>query len=114
VSDAGPPARIEREIARNEAVFREVNEALKGGHWPGEEDAPIAFRCECARLGCSVLIELKAEEYERIRANPRRFIVAPDHETPEAEVVVERHAGYLIVEKRDEAGRVAEATDPRS
>jgi hypothetical protein len=114
VSDAPPPASTERETARNEALFRNVNEALKGGHWPGEEDAPIAFRCECGRLGCSVLIELKAREYERVRANPRWFILAPGHEEPEVEVVVDRFPNYLVVEKQDHAGRVAEATDPRS
>ncbi len=114
VSEGPPPARLQREIARNEALFRDVNEALRSGHWPGEEDAPIAFRCECGRLGCSVLVELKAKEYERIRANPRRFILAPDHEMPEAEVVVERHPNYVVVEKREDAGVVAEATDPRS
>jgi hypothetical protein len=66
--------------ARNEAIFREVNEALKAGRWPGEEGAPIAFRCECGRLGCSRLVELTSKEYERIRAHPRRFVVAPGHD----------------------------------
>src|SRR5947209_6786339 len=41
---------LQRRIASNEAIFREVNEALKAGHWPGEEDSPIAFRCESAPL----------------------------------------------------------------
>ncbi len=109
-----PPDRVQRDIARNESIFRDVNEALKGGHWPGEEESPIAFRCECGALGCSQLIELKGKEYERIRANPRRFILAPDHELPQVESVVERHPTYVVVEKRGEAGGVAEATDPRS
>ena len=100
--------------ARNEAIFRDVNEALRAGHWPGEESSPITFRCECGQLGCSRLIELTANEYERIRDHPRWFFVAPDHEVPEAETVVDRHDDYLVVEKREDAGRVAEATDPRS
>jgi hypothetical protein len=99
---------------RNEAIFREVNEALRAGHWPGEERSPIAFRCECGELGCSRLIELTAREYERIRENPRHFFVAPDHQIPEAEKVIERHENYLVVEKEEKAARVAEATDPRS
>jgi hypothetical protein len=100
--------------ARNEAIFRDVNEALRAGHWPGDEDAPIAFRCECGELGCSRMIDLTAQEYERIRANPRRFFVAPDHHIAEAESVVERDDGHLVVEKQAQAGRIAEATDPRS
>ncbi len=104
---------LQRRIARNESTFRDVNEALRRGHWPGEEQVPIAFRCECGRLGCSRMIELSADEYERVRANPRRFLMAPDHDLPEAEVVIETHPDYVVVEKREEAGRMAEALDPR-
>lgn len=102
----------QRRIAKNESIFREVNEAIESGHWPGER-SKIAFRCECAELGCSRLIELSQAEYEAVRAHPRWFIVAHDHERPEAEVVVEDHEDYFVVEKRNEAGRVAEAADPR-
>lgn len=101
-------------IAVNEATFRDVNEALRRGRWPGEERDPIAFRCECGRLGCSLMIELAADDYERIRAHPRRFLIAPDHDIPDAEAVIETHENYVVVEKRDEAGRLAEATDPRT
>lgn len=94
-------------------MFRDVNEALGSGRWPGEEGAPVAYRCECARLGCSRLIELKVREYEHVRAHPRQFLVAPGHELPEVETVVETHEGYVVVRKRDVAGQVAEATDPR-
>ena len=104
---------LQRRIASNESMFRDVNEALRSGRWPGEDGAPVAYRCECARLGCSRLIELEARDYERIRAHPRRFLVAPGHELPDVETIVESHPGYVVVQKRDEAGRVAEATDPR-
>jgi hypothetical protein len=105
---------LQRRVASNETMFRDVNEAVRSGRWPGEEGAPVAYRCECARLGCSRLIELRAGEYERIREHPRRFLIAPGHEVPGAEVVVETHANYVVVEKLDEAGEVAEATDPRA
>jgi hypothetical protein len=104
---------LQRRIASNEAMFRDVNEALRSGRWPGEDGAPTAYRCECARLGCSRLIELPARDYERIRAHPRRFLMARGHEVPEAELVVEAHDDYVVVQKLDEAGKVAEATDPR-
>jgi hypothetical protein len=65
-------------------------------------------------LGCNLLVEVKLADYERIRANPRHFMMIPGHEMPEVESVVERGDGYLIVEKRDEAGEHAEDTDPRS
>jgi hypothetical protein len=106
--------QLQRRIAANEAVFRDVNDAIRRGQWPGEEGSPSAFRCECARLDCSMLIELTPREYERIRNHGRRFVVRPGHERPEVETVVEIQPGYVVVEKRDEAGRLAEATDPRS
>jgi hypothetical protein len=106
--------RLPERIARNEAIFREVNEAIEAGRWPGEENSAIAFRCECGELGCSRLIELTSAEYEQVRSHPRRFFIAPDHEMPEAEDVVERRQHYLVVEKREQAGKLAESTDPRS
>ena len=104
---------LQRRVAGNEAMFRDVNEAVRSGRWPGEEGAPVAYRCECARLGCSRLIELRTRDYERIRAHPRRFLIAPGHDVPGAEVIVETHDNYVVVEKVDEAGEVAEETDPR-
>jgi hypothetical protein len=103
----------ERQIARNEAIFRDVNEALRGGHWPGEESDPIAFRCEFGELGCSRLIELAVREYERVRSDSRQFFVSPDHDSPDLETIVERHPSYVVVRKRGEAGRAAGHSDPR-
>jgi hypothetical protein len=104
---------VEQQLAENEAILRNVNEAIERGHWPGENQAPVAFRCECAELGCSRMLELMIDEYERVRGNARWFVIAPGHPVRELEVVVERHDDYLIVEKRDEAGRIAEVSDPR-
>jgi hypothetical protein len=59
------------------------------------------------------MIELSVREYEDVRAHPRRFVVLPGHELGELETVVESRSGYVIVEKRDLAGEVAEQHDPR-
>ena len=107
------PGTDEQRAGANESVLREVNEAIERGQWPGDQDRKASFRCECARLGCTRIIELTVEEYEAVRSHPRRFIVAIGHELLEAERIVEEHGGYLVVEKRDQAGEVAEATDPR-
>jgi hypothetical protein len=103
-----------RRIASNESIFRDINEGIERGQWPGEEDSPVGFRCECANIGCNLLIELTVNEYERVRAHARRFVVAAGHEVPEAEDIVERHPGYVVVEKRGQAGVGAEANDPRA
>lgn len=105
---------VQRRLAANEAVFREVNEGIERGQWPGDDGKQVSFRCECARLGCNLLVELTLPEYEHVRSDPRRFLMVPGHELPEIEVLVERKRGYVIVEKRDEAGERAEAAEPRS
>lgn len=104
---------LQTRLGANESVFREINEGIERGQWPGEEDSPVSFRCECARLGCNELVELTVRRYEQVRADPRRFIVLPGHERLDVEIVVERHPAYLVVEKLDRAAEMARETDPR-
>lgn len=105
--------RVQRRVAANESAFREVNEAIERGLWPGEEGSLVAFRCECASLDCAQLLELTLEEYERVRAESRRFLLVRGHELPDVETVVQIHERYVVVEKRAVAGEEAEASDPR-
>jgi hypothetical protein len=44
-------------------------------------------------------IEVDRATFEAVRENPLRFLVVSGHEQPDAEFVIERHSGYLIVEK---------------
>lgn len=103
----------ESRMARNEVLFRETNEAIERGQWPGEQSKLVRFRCECSRLDCGDAVEITLGEYERVRSEPRRFVIAPGHETPEIETIVSRAPGHVIVEKQDAAGETAEALDPR-
>jgi len=103
----------QQRAAAHEATIRDVNEGIERGQWPGDEDTPVGFRCECARVGCNRLVELSVRQYEQIRSHPRRFVVLPGHELPGVETVVATRPGYVIVEKRDQAGAVAEQSDPR-
>ena len=97
-------------VAVNQAILRKVNEAMRGD---GRADG-IAFRCECGRLGCNVLIELTRDEYEAVRADARRFAIVPGHEVAEIEDVVERYDAYAVVATRAAgAVDVAERTSPR-
>jgi hypothetical protein len=100
-------------IAQNEQVFRQINERIEAGHWPADPAELVAFRCECASLGCNQLIELTLGDYEGVRADARHFVLLPGHEIPAVERIVDRRAAYLVVEKVGLAGKVAEATDPR-
>jgi hypothetical protein len=103
----------QKRVAHNESVFRDVNERIEAGRWPGDHKTGVAFRCECGDLGCNLLLELTPAEYEHVREHPRRFFVAVGHELPEMETVVERADDYVVIEKLDVAGRAAESQDPR-
>jgi hypothetical protein len=105
---------VAQRTARNESLFREINEGIRRGSWPGEEDLINSFRCECASLGCTEMLSVSFREYERVRQHPRQFIVSPGHERLDVEVVVETQPGYLVVRKVGEAGEAASEADPRS
>jgi hypothetical protein len=100
-------------VARNESVFRDVNEGIEAGHRDAGAN-PVAFICECGALGCNQLIELTLAEYEAVRADPHRFAMVPGHEIPDVETVVERREGYFIAEKHPETHPIVERSDPRS
>jgi hypothetical protein len=100
-------------LGQNEALFRSINERIEAGTWPATPSDVVAFRCECAALGCNLLVEATLSEYESVRANARQFIVAPGHEIPGIEEVVRRTDAYVVVQKVGDAGRVTDTTDPR-
>ncbi len=98
-------------VAMNEATFRKVNEGMEAGQG---DSGLLNFVCECGRLNCNKLLQLTRPEYETVRENPRRFAIVDGHEILEAEVIVERHDRYLVVEKiGDPAAEIVEHTDPR-
>ena len=73
----------ERRMGENEAVFREVNERIRGvsSDQPHEFDAI----CECTDPACREPVTLLPGEYEAVRANGARFVVAPGHDSPPIE-----------------------------
>ena len=100
--------------ARNEALFRRVNERVEDINKAfepilGETD----FFCECADIDCMEKIRMSLKEYEALREDSRHFAVKPGHEDPHTERAIEERVGYLIVEKTGHAGERAEQLDPR-
>lgn len=100
-------------LARNEAAFRKVNEAIGGRNDPGVAAGRGAYLCECGALGCNQLVELTREQYESVRAYSSRFFVLPGHEEPAVEDVVDRLDDYYVVQKHEPEAEIAETTDPR-
>jgi hypothetical protein len=101
----------EQRAARNEALFREVNEnisRLEEQH--GQTQTAPVYICECADAGCTDNVGIDLATYRRVRQHARFFFVRPGHEDPQLERIVERHDDYLVVEKTGAAGAVAEQT----
>ena len=105
--------------ARNEDLFRRLNERLHalaehartGTTATATDDPRQRFVCECASTDCSRVVELTTWEYTAVRAVGTRFLVFPDpsHTRRDLEEIVERNERYWVVQKRGEAGAVAEA-----
>lgn len=104
----------EARIARTETVFRHVNERIAetADHFGSDE---TEFVCECADPDCQHRLAVPLDEYEHVREDGTRFVVAQGHELPQHERVVTRRRGYAIVEKfRRGLAAAVRRTDPRA
>jgi hypothetical protein len=107
----GDLARRQIRAAKNQSLFREVNERIEELR-PGE--TLIEFACECSNTGCTTALQLSDDEYEGVRHFPTHFIVMPGHELDEVERVVEQNKRYAVVEKFGAGGPAAVKLDPRA
>ena len=100
--------------AANESRFREINETLKEGLSQLPHDPRVvAFICECGMRTCEASVSVTADEYEAVRADPRRFVIVAGHEFPEAETVIDRNERFVVVEKHDDVAAIVEGRGPR-
>ena len=103
-----------KQIARNESLFREVNERIEELAETMYKSAHGGFLCECGDVDCSETLSLMLDVYERVRDDPHRFVIKRGHQIAEFEKVVEETDEYAVVEKEGDAAEVAERLDPRS
>jgi hypothetical protein len=110
--------RREERLAKNEIVFRDVNERIEKmalGHdqaLRGRRD--LGFLCECSNVDCTLRLLLTLTEYEQARSDSTQFVVALGHELPEIEQVVFVADTYQLVRKHGSAAVIAENSDSRS
>ena len=104
----------EKRLAKNETLFRSVNERIEDvATTGGADDHQFEFFCECSNADCNLLLPMTVAQYESVRKNPTHFIVAPGHELPEIERVVGRERTYQVVTKVGEAADYVAEHDPR-
>jgi hypothetical protein len=99
--------------ARNEEIFRGVNERIEQGAAQHEVKAPLPFHCECGRALCLGTIDIPPPLYESVARERYRFILIPGHEDAAIERVVERQPMYVVVEKVGEARKQIDRDHPQ-
>jgi hypothetical protein len=105
-------------LARNEAIFREINERTRSLQERFGPDDPTTayeeFLCECGDQLCVERVKLTVPEYESIRGDGKQFVVRPGHSVSRVERVVSKNERYAIVVKLGDAAREVAERDPRS
>jgi hypothetical protein len=103
------------EEVRNEVRFRDFNEWINASNERmGDHRATHEYICECSDGSCREAIGMSDQEYEAIRADGNRFLIAVDHENPELDQVVRHNARFTTVAKLPgEPARIALESDPR-
>ena len=92
-------------LARNQTLFREVNERIEYLAEVNErigyfaEGAMSEFVCECSNPECIETIELNLIAYECVRSNPTWFLIKTDHDISQIERVISQDDRYAVVEK---------------
>jgi hypothetical protein len=105
----------QQRVAKNEALFRQVNERIEEVSAALEGDSMSDFLCECGDDNCTDPVSVTLFEYEEIRGDPTHFVIARGHEVIDVERVIQENERFAVVAKfAGEAERIAVETDPRS
>jgi hypothetical protein len=99
--------------ARNEEIFRGVNERIEEGAEQHRVSGTLPFHCECGRASCLETIEIATGRYAAIVRDRYRFVVIPGHEEPAIERIVDTTSEYLVVEKIGEAREQIDRDHPQ-
>jgi hypothetical protein len=106
--------RSVKQAAENEVTFRSVNERLEEKAAELELlDQPTPYLCECEDESCTDVLLLRRDEYEDVRAHPRRFVMTPGHQADDDETIRDE-AEFTVIEKHGEEGELVEPKDPRA
>jgi hypothetical protein len=105
----------QQRVAKNEALFRHVNERIEDINEKLDGDSPSDFLCECGDENCTAPVSLTVAEYENVRSDPTHFLIAHGHVVIDVERVIAENERFAVVEKfAGEAERIAVESDPRS
>ena len=96
--------------ARNQSMFRAVNERLREMNEGFSSLAGTStITCECADPECVEPLEITPDEYAAVRHEAAQFAVLPGHVYPDVERVVQELDGHTVVEKIGVGSEIAAA-----
>jgi hypothetical protein len=99
--------------ARNETVFRAINERIEAGAAMHGIESSERLHCECDRSSCFEKLEMRPAAYREVLERRYCFVTAPGHADPRIERIIEEHNGYCVVEKIGEAREALDKQHPQ-
>jgi len=103
-------------IVWTQSLFREINDRVKPQDLAllrEDPDALLGFVCECGSRRCTELMLMTLDEYERLRTEPTRFAVLPNHHFDQVERILERNERFFLIEKIGHTAEIASERAPR-
>jgi hypothetical protein len=105
----------EERVAKNEAISRRLNEGIEAAFESDPQDTFTIIICECGLEQCDRTVRITKAEYERVRGDPRQFVICREHLIPDVEEVLIEGDRFLLVAKREGTpAEVAIQEDPRT
>ena len=90
--------RFER-VSKNQDAFRRANDEIAARARALDEEERTPFLCECAKERCTQVVLLSLDEYEDVRSDSGRYLIAPGHTPGPDERVLEESDRYWITER---------------
>lgn len=81
-------------------AFRRANDEIAACARELEEEGRTPFLCECNASRCTRIVELTLREYEEVRADEGRHLIAPGHPLADDEHVLVQSERYWVTERR--------------
>jgi hypothetical protein len=86
----------DRQIRKNQLVFREVNQRI-AEITASQSEAASEFLCECGRADCTSVIDLSLTDYMALRDGGDHFVVASGHCAEGVDRLVDSRDGYDVL-----------------
>jgi hypothetical protein len=85
------------------SFFRRANEIVRERASAFESEGVVPFICECRDASCLDRVEMSLDEFAGVAERAGRAALAPGHEDPEHDRVVEQTSRFTVIERAAQA-----------